>query len=201
MTQLAHPVHRRQIKMVMIDCGPGRAFFRFAGVAALAAAALAAAALAPVSLGAQTSSSQAAEAGSDSTALREPSAAELRLAEIVTARRAADVAALQAFRPAYPFWQHIYSIPDGSVAFGSAANGRLIAVFPAAGDWRRAGKWEDPSLAGSLQHASLPRDLERRRDRVAEILADAASGPVVHNPTRGRFLLPNAARFGTFLDQ
>ena len=31
-----------------------------------------------------------------------------------------DLAAVQTFRPAYPFWQHIFTIPDGRIAFGSA---------------------------------------------------------------------------------
>ena len=180
--------------MVIFDGASRRAFLIIAGSVSCAAGSFA-----PVSLFAQTADTQATEA-EDSTAVRAPSAAALRVAEIVTARRAADVAALQAFRPAYPFWQHIYSMRDGSVAFGSAADGRLIAVFPAAGDWTRAGRWEDPALAALLHDALLPHDLERRRERVAEILAGAA-GPVVHNPTRGGFLLPKAARYGAFLNQ
>jgi hypothetical protein len=127
-----------------------------------------------------------------------PTADEIRVADIGAARLAADIAALQTHRPGWPFWQHVFAIPDGSVAFGSAADGRLLAVFPAAGDWTRAGRWEEPSLASLLESQSLPRAVAQRRDVVAQILGDAA-GPVMHNPTRGRFLSPNAARFGGFV--
>ena len=51
----------------------------------------------------------------------------------VEARRRADFAAMQAFRPGYAFWQHVFTIPDGSIAFGSAVDGRLLATFPAKG--------------------------------------------------------------------
>ena len=46
-----------------------------------------------------------------------PSAETARQAE---ARLQADVDIVKAFRPAYPFWQHIFTIPDGRIAFGSA---------------------------------------------------------------------------------
>ena len=46
--------------------------------------------------------------------------------------------------------------------------------------------------------SSCPADLDRRRDEVARLL-EARVGPVVHNPTRGLFLLPNAQRYGAFL--
>ena len=68
---------------------------------------------------------------------REPSQARVR----------ADVAAMQAFRPGYPFWRHVFTIPDGSIAFGSAVDGRLLATFPAKGDWSRRAVWTDPTLA------------------------------------------------------
>jgi hypothetical protein len=131
---------------------------------------------------------------------REPSAEEMRIAEVAAARLTGDMVGLQMFRPAYPFWQHIFAIPDGSVAFGSAEDGRLLAVFPAAGDWTRSGRWEEPGLVELLQGRSLPRGLERRRERVAQILHGAA-GPIVHNPTRGGVLRRNAARYGAFLDE
>src|SRR5688572_30017106 len=53
-----------------------------------------------------------------------------------------DVAALQASRPAYPFWRHIFTVPDGAVIFGAAADGRLLATFPLRGDWTLDGVWE-----------------------------------------------------------
>jgi hypothetical protein len=49
-----------------------------------------------------------------------------------------------------------------------------------------------------LDGVKLPVNLDRRRDEVARLL-EARVGPVVHNPTRGLFLLPNARRYGAFL--
>jgi hypothetical protein len=111
-----------------------------------------------------------------------------------------DLAAMQAFRPGYSFWQHIFTISDGAIAYGSAVDGRLLAVFPTKGDWAREGTWTDPSMATLLAGRQLPRDLGNRRDEVAQILEQAV-GPVVHNPTRGGFLTPGARRFGAFLQQ
>ena len=66
--------------------------------------------------------------------------------DMVEARLRADVAAMQAFRPAYPFWRHVFMIPDGSIAFGSAGDGRLLATFPARGNWSRQAVWTDPTI-------------------------------------------------------
>src|SRR5262245_27263066 len=55
--------------------------------------------------------------------------------EYARGRLEMDLSAIQMFRPEYPFWQHIFTIPDGRIAFGSAEDGRLLAVFPTAGDW------------------------------------------------------------------
>jgi len=141
------------------------------------------------------------------TALR-ADAARNETAGIVPAAQAAsdfarsrlelDLAAVQAFRPAYPFWQHIFQIPDGRIVFGSATDGRLLATFPTSGNWVRDAVWEDMSLAGTLSGQTMPRRLTDRRERV-ESLLEPAVGPLVHNPTRGLFLLPNAERYGTFL--
>src|SRR5688500_4882684 len=38
-------------------------------------------------------------------------------------RRQDDLAAVETFRPGYAFWQHIFTIADGSIAFGSAVDG------------------------------------------------------------------------------
>ena len=111
-----------------------------------------------------------------------------------------DLAAIAKFRTGYPFWQHIFSIPDGSIAFGSAVDGRLLAVFPAKGDWTREVEWRELALGQSLAGQPLPRKLDDRRERVAALLEKVA-GPVLHNPTRGRFLLPNAFRYGSFLGE
>jgi len=111
-----------------------------------------------------------------------------------------DLAAMAAFRPGYSFWQHIFQIPDGSVAFGSAIDGSLIVTFPNGGDWTRNGRWTDPSLARSLEGRRLHSRQNLRRDEVAMYL-EPVVGPVMHNATRGDFLRPNARRYGAFLDE
>jgi hypothetical protein len=111
-----------------------------------------------------------------------------------------DTAAMQMFRPGYMFWQHIFTIPDGAVAFGSATDGRLLAVFPTRGDWTTRGVWADPSLADLLRDITLPADLDARRELVARLL-ESAVGPVLHNFTRGLSVTPNARRYGAFLDE
>jgi hypothetical protein len=116
----------------------------------------------------------------------------------VAERQTDDVAALETFRPGYAFWQNVFTIPDGSIAYGSAVDGRLLAVFPAKGDWARDGRWVDSALATTLDGRELPESLDDRRDYVAELLEQAA-GPVLHNPTRGLFVLPNVHRYGRFL--
>ena len=73
----------------------------------------------------------------------------------VEARRRADFAAMQAFRPGYAFWQHVFTSPDGSIAFGSAVDGRLLATFPAKGAWAREAVWIDPSVARILDGQPL----------------------------------------------
>ncbi len=109
-----------------------------------------------------------------------------------------DFEAMEIYRPGYSFWQHIFTIPDGSVAFGSAEDGRLLAVFPSRGDWARNGRWIEESLAPTLVGARLESRLTRRRDQV-EVLLEPIVGAVVHNETRGEFLRPKAERYGGFL--
>ena len=109
-----------------------------------------------------------------------------------------DFEAMRMYRPGYSFWQHVFAIPDGSVAFGSAEDGRLLVVFPTRGDWTRGGLWVDESLSSTLVGAQLERGLARRRDQV-EVLLEPVVGEVVHNETRGEFLRPNAERYGAFL--
>ena len=116
----------------------------------------------------------------------------------VEARRRADFAAMQAFRPGYAFWQHVFTLPDGAIAFGSAVDGRLLATFPAKGVWTRQAVWSDPAIARILDGQRLAPKLRERRQQVALLLEDAA-GPVLHNSTRGDALLTNARRYGPFL--
>jgi hypothetical protein len=111
-----------------------------------------------------------------------------------------DQAAMERFRPGYAFWQHVFVIPDGSVAYGRGSDGQLLAVFPTTADWTRVGRWTDEAQAGLLAGTKLPRNLTQRRDRVAEVIEEAL-GPVLHNPTRGMSLIPNARRYGSFLSQ
>jgi hypothetical protein len=118
--------------------------------------------------------------------------------DVVQARLRADLAAMQAFRPGYPFWRHVFTIRDGSIAFGSAVDGRLLATFPTRGDWTRQAVWSDPTLARILDGQPLARKLSDRREQVA-LLMERAAGPVLHNSSRGDALLMNAPRYGPFL--
>ena len=127
-------------------------------------------------------------------AIRTPRSAR----ETVQARLSADVAAMQTFRPGYPFWRHVFTIPDGSIAFGSAVDGRLLATFPTKGDWSRKAVWTDRSLASALDGRSLLRKLGERREQVA-LLMESAAGPVLHNSTRGDALLMSVPKYGGLL--
>ena len=116
----------------------------------------------------------------------------------IAARRQADFAAMKRFRPGYEFWRHVFTLPDHSIAFGSAVDGRLLAIFPTRGNWTRDAVWSDPALARVLDGQPLARDVRRRREQVAGLL-ERAAGPIVHNSTRGDALLQNAPRYGRFL--
>ena len=111
-----------------------------------------------------------------------------------------DLRAMEQFRPGYTFWRHIFTIPDGAIAFGSATDGRLLAVFPARADWTEQALWIDPAVADVLANRLLPAKLDDRRDHVAEALEERF-GPIVHNPTRGLFVAPNARRYGGFVEE
>jgi hypothetical protein len=118
----------------------------------------------------------------------------------VAARLQGDLAVVQSFRPAYPFWQHVFTIPDGRIIFGSERDGRLIASFPTKGDWSRGAVWAEPAQATPLAGVTWPVRLDDRRDLVVQRLA-ATVGPLLHNPSRGLFLLPNVAPYGPFLSE
>jgi hypothetical protein len=111
-----------------------------------------------------------------------------------------DFVTMQIFRPGFAFWRHIFTIPDGAIAFGSAVDGQLFAVFPARGDWWQGARWEEPSLAAVIRGERLANQVNDRRDQVARLL-EPVTGPVVHNATRGNFLMPNARRYGAFLNE
>ena len=89
-----------------------------------------------------------------------------------------DLATVKSLRPAYTFWQHLFTIPDGRIIVGSARDGRLLATFPAQGDWTRDGVWHDPSLkalvAGAL--AADPAQRSPRRGRAAARAHHRAAG-------------------------
>ena len=75
--------------------------------------------------------------------------------ELVQARRAEDLAAIIRYRPGYQFWRHVFTIPDGHVAYGSAVDGRLLVVFPTKGDWLTQADWKDTTLAHVLDGKKL----------------------------------------------
>ena len=113
-------------------------------------------------------------------------------------RYQADLAAVRTYRPAYSFWQHIFTIPDGNIIFGSATDGRLLARFPTGGNWTSEAVWMDAGLRDVLAGLRLQSRLSQRRGQV-ELVLQPIVGAVVHNPTRGRFLSPHAERYGRFL--
>ncbi len=123
-----------------------------------------------------------------------------RSVDVAAARRRDDFDAMQRFRPGYPFWQHVFTLPDHWIAFGSTVDGRLLATFPTKGDWTRQAVWADPALAHILEGRALARKLSERREQVA-LLLERVAGPVLNNSTRGDALLPNARRYGRFLGE
>jgi hypothetical protein len=127
-----------------------------------------------------------------------PLAADAPAFAFARTRLDGDLEAMRSFRPGYSFWRNIFTIPDGSIAFGRADDGSLLATFPARGDWARLGRWEDPLLAGALREVRLANPITQRRDQVASLL-EPSVGRVIHNATRGNFLLPNARRYGGFI--
>ena len=72
--------------------------------------------------------------------------------------------------------------------------------MPADGDWTRATIWDDEAFAFTLSGQQLPRRLADRRDHLARLLEQEV-GPVMHNQTRGMFLLPNVSRYGGFVGE
>ncbi len=126
------------------------------------------------------------------------SAASSGSATHLEARIQADWETMRAYRPAYEFWQHIFTVPDGRILYGSATDGRLLATLPVKGDWSSASNWTEPRLAVPLKDRTLPTRLNDRRDEVVRLL-EPTTGPLLHNPARGLFLLPNIPRYGPFV--
>lgn len=118
--------------------------------------------------------------------------------DLARQRYGRDLEAMLQYRPRYPFWRHVYTVPNGRVAFGSAADGRLLATFPIRGDWRQEAHWEAEMLADRLAGHTLEGGLAQRRREAARLLAQGA-GPVVHHATRGSFIADGAERYGGFL--
>jgi hypothetical protein len=172
-----------------------------AGIGILAGVALtiASSTARPLARHADQAGSAARAAATAGTEAADWSAEELVRAD-VEGRLAADLAAVDEFRPGYAFWQHIFTIPDGSVAFGSAVDGRLLAVVDQNGDWTRSALWSDAALASTVADRRPPVRRADRRERLADLL-ESEAGPVLHNPTRGLFLLPNVPRYGGFLGE
>jgi hypothetical protein len=125
-----------------------------------------------------------------------------------------DLEAMRTYRPGYPFWHHVFTVSNGRVAFGSAADGRLLATFPVKGDWTREAHWEESSiaelLAGRPLHGGLAAFAEllsgrrldggraERREETVRLL-ERAAGPVLYHETRGSFVAKGAERYGDFL--
>jgi hypothetical protein len=124
-----------------------------------------------------------------------------------------DRAILAEFRPSSGFWAHVFEIPDGWIAFGNAETGALLASFPTHGDWTRDGRWHGgrrtaangngtvQDLAPILQGLQLERNLSARRTQIAERMEAVLGVRIIHNPTRGNFVRPNARRYGAFLGE
>jgi len=158
----------------------------------------------------------AAAADTDSSPSRE-ALSDAETAEVLPRQRyERDVDAMRTYRPGYPFWHHVFTISNGRIAFGSAADGRLLATFPARGDWPRGAHWEEEAiadlLAGRPLHGGLAAfasllsdrpfdgDLAQQRDYAVTLL-ERAAGPVVYRSTGGSFISKGAERYGSFLSE
>lgn len=111
-----------------------------------------------------------------------------------------DLEAMQLYRPGFEFWHHVFTVPDGRIAFGSAADGSLLATFPADSNWERDADWTDAALAELFTGEPVVGRLAARRDETARRLSEAV-GPVVFNATRGTFIAEGTQHYGAFLEE
>lgn len=109
-----------------------------------------------------------------------------------------DLEAMRFYRPGFGFWRHVFTVPDGRIAFGSASDGRLLATFPLNRAWSEDADWADSSLSVLLAGQPLAGRLAARRDETATRLTQAV-GPVVYHETRGSFIAQGTQRYGSFL--
>ena len=49
---------------------------------------------------------------------------------VVEARRQADFAAMKTYRPGYAFWQHVFTMPDGRIAYAAPLTDGSSRRFP-----------------------------------------------------------------------
>jgi len=119
---------------------------------------------------------------------------------VARARFDRDLEAMRKYRPGYRFWSHVFSVPDGRIAFGSATDGRLLATFPAKGDWVEGAQWAETEYSDLLAAHPVSGSLTQRREDTARLLAEV-EGPVVHHATRGSFIEAGVERYGTFLSE
>jgi hypothetical protein len=118
-------------------------------------------------------------------------------ADVAAARRRDDFSAMQKYRPGYPFWQHVFTLPDQSIAFGSATEVVCSRCFQprrvdSVTQRGRTRRWRTFSMVSNWRarsaiavsrwrrSSSVPRDRFFRTRRA--VIA----------------LLPNARRYGAF---
>ena len=111
---------------------------------------------------------------------------------------AGQLVAMQTFRPGYPFWQHVFTLPDRWIVFGSGVDGRLLAVFPAKGNWTR-NRLGRPRTRPHPRRSTARRELGEAGTGGAPL--GARLGPVLHNSTRADALLPIPDSSRRFLAQ
>ncbi len=127
-----------------------------------------------------------------------------------------DVDAMRTYRPGYRFWRQVFTVSNGRIAFGSAADGRLLATFPVKGDWIRGARWEKSSIADLLAGRPFRGGLAAFADLLAgrpfdgELAAqhedtvrllERAAGPVIYHKTHGSFIAEGVERYGDFLSE